>query len=129
MSQFTTPAVLELLDDYKWRVAVPFVYYTDCLNVRTNIIVPAGTVTDLASVPRILWTVFPPHGKYAKAAIVHDFLYTNALYNKRIADDVFNEAMCVLKVPRWRRVIMYWAVRLFGRGNYKRTKKGHHEYE
>ncbi|EDX3147220.1 phage tail protein, partial [Salmonella enterica subsp. diarizonae serovar 61:l,v:1,5,7] len=26
--------------------------------------------------------------------------------------------MTVLGVPRWKRTIMYWAVRLFGRGRY-----------
>ena len=34
--------------------------------------VPVGYVTDLASVPRILWSVFPPHGRYAKATIIHN---------------------------------------------------------
>ncbi|EFI4072610.1 DUF1353 domain-containing protein [Escherichia coli] len=80
--------------------------------------VPEGYVTDLASVPRILWSVFPPHGRYAKAAIIHDWLYDNALRTKREADKIFLDAMCVLGVPRWRRVLMYAAVRLFGRGNY-----------
>ncbi|EAT8298911.1 phage tail protein, partial [Salmonella enterica subsp. enterica serovar Kisarawe] len=26
----------------------------------------------------------------------------------------------VLGVPRWKRIVMYWAVRLFGRGMYGR---------
>ncbi len=83
------------------------------------ITVPAGTITDLASVPRILWSVFPPHGRWAKAAIVHDYLYDNAIGTKAWADAVFNEAMGVLGVPLWRRKLMFWAVRCFGRGNYK----------
>lgn len=39
------------------------------------IIVPAGFVTDLASVPRMVWSFYPPDGPWAKAAIIHDFLY------------------------------------------------------
>ena len=89
---------------------------------RIWIDVPAGYVTDLASVPRALWTVFPPHGRYAKAAIVHDYLYSNAIGSKRWADKVFLEAMGVLDVPKWRKWVMYFAVRLFGRGNYGEKK-------
>jgi hypothetical protein len=62
--------------------------------------------------------IFPPHGKYAKAAIVHDYLYSQAVGTKAFADNVFNEAMAVLGVPKWRRLAMYWAVRAFGRGGY-----------
>ncbi|EJC5177426.1 DUF1353 domain-containing protein [Salmonella enterica] len=80
--------------------------------------VPAGFVTDLASVPRIFWTILPPDGKYAKAAIIHDYLYDNALRTKKEADLIFLDGMTVLGVPKWKRTVMYWAVRLFGRGMY-----------
>ena len=139
MSQFTTPAILEMLDNYKWRLVEPFDYYTqepcsgmrwEWFKVNSNtqakriwIEVPADYVTDLASVPRVLWSVFPPHGRYAKAAIVHDYLYSNAIGTKTWADQVFLEAMTILNVPRWRRWLMYQAVRLFGRGNYQLQKK------
>lgn len=133
MSQFTTPAVLELLDNYKWRLVEPFRYYTEhmtacfdveliesgyCLALGHVINVPVDYVTDLTSVPRALWSIFPPNGRYAKAAIVHDYLYSNALGSKAWADKVFLEAMTVLNVPWWRRHLMYWAVRWFGRGAY-----------
>jgi hypothetical protein len=36
---------------------------------------PAGFVTDLASIPRPIWSFFPPDGPWVKGAIVHDFLY------------------------------------------------------
>ena len=29
MSQFTTPAILEMLDNYRWRLVEPFRYYTE----------------------------------------------------------------------------------------------------
>ena len=159
MSQFTTPAILEMLDNYRWRLVEPFSYYTaipikpcalwdfdEAVNwivhgrgleieglqkVNTDnpigpthlISIPIGYVTDLASVPRVLWSVFPPHGRYAKAAIVHDYLYSNAIGTKTWADQVFLEAMTVLNVPRWRRTVMYLAVRLFGRGKYQLEQK------
>ncbi|EBB6196917.1 DUF1353 domain-containing protein [Salmonella enterica subsp. enterica serovar Muenchen] len=116
MSRFTTPASLEMLDHFLWRVYESFEFY---LSDDSDVIeVPAGFVTDLASVPRIFWTLLPPDGKYAKAAIIHDYLYDNALRTKKEADRIFLDGMEVLGVPKWKRTIMYWAVRWFGRGNY-----------
>ncbi|EEC0864570.1 DUF1353 domain-containing protein [Salmonella enterica subsp. enterica] len=117
MSHFTTPAILEMLDHYLWRVHEPFEFYLSEDNSDV-ISVPAGFVTDLASVPRIFWALLPPDGKYAKAAIIHDYLYDNALRTKKEADRIFLDGMTVLGVPKWKRTIMYWAVRLFGRGMY-----------
>ncbi|EGV8341913.1 DUF1353 domain-containing protein, partial [Salmonella enterica] len=64
--------------------------------------------------------ILPPDGKYAKAAIIHDWMYDNALRTKKEADLIFLDGMTVLGVPQWKRTIMYWAVRLFGRGMYNR---------
>lgn len=122
MSRFTTPAILEMLDHFLWRVYEPFEFYLSDDNSDV-IEVPAGFVTDLASVPRIFWTLLPPDGKYAKAAIIHDYLYDNALRTKKEADLIFLDGMTVLGVPKWKRTVMYWAVRMFGRGNYGKCIK------
>ena len=119
MSAFTTPADLRMLDNYQWELLTEFDYHVGHLPSAAVIRIPAGTVTDLATVPRVLWTIFPPHGRYAKAAIVHDYLYDQAIGTKAWADCIFLEAMEVLGVPKWRRVLMYWAVRLFGEGSYQ----------
>lgn len=113
------PADLRMLDNYRWELLAEFDYHVGSLLSVEVIRVPVGTITDLASTPRILWAIFPPHGQYAKAAIVHDYLYQQAIGSKYWADQVFLEAMEVLCVPRWRRVLMYWAVRAFGKGNYR----------
>jgi len=118
MSTFTTPAELRMLDQYRWELLSPFEYHVGDYPSEAVIRVPAGTMTDLASVPRVLWAIFPPHGRWAKAAIIHDYLYENAEVTREYADGVFLEAMAVLGVPRFTRSVMYWAVRLFGRGNY-----------
>ncbi|HAG2581977.1 TPA: DUF1353 domain-containing protein [Salmonella enterica] len=121
MSRFTTPAILEMLGHYNWCVHEPFEFYLSDDNSDV-ISVPAGFVTDLASVPRIFWTLLPPDGKYAKAAIIHDYLYDNALRTKKEADKIFLDGMTVLGVPKWKRTVMYWAVRLFGRGMYDKGR-------
>lgn len=121
MSKFTTPAVLELLDNYRWRLMEPFEFWlTD--KPQDVIRVPAGYVTDLASVPRILWSLLPPAGRYAKAAIIHDWMYDNALRSKKEADLIFLDGMRVLGVSRWRRRLMYLAVRVFGKGRYQSVR-------
>lgn len=117
MSKFTTPAILEMLGHYNWRVHEPFDFYLSDDNSDV-ISVPAGFVTDLATIPRIFWTLLPPDGKYAKAAIIHDYLYDNALRTKQEADLIFLDGMVVLGVPKWKRTVMYWAVKIFGRGSY-----------
>jgi hypothetical protein len=118
MSAFTTPADLRMLDNYCWQILAAFEYHVGSYPSEEIITVPVGTITDLTSVPRILWAVFPPHGRYAKAAIVHDYLYAQGIGSRAWANRVFLEAMQVLGTPCWQRWVMYSAVCLFGRGNY-----------
>lgn len=77
--------------------------------------VPAGFETDFASVPRFFWRILPPIGSYKAAAVVHDFLYAaGSKVTRRLADAIFYEAMYAQGVSAWKRVAMYWAVRMFG---------------
>lgn len=79
-----------------------------------RVIVPTGFVTDFASTPRFLWWLFPPAGTWSKAAVLHDYLYAQPGCSRFLADAIFREAMHLLHVPLWRRVVMYYAVRLCG---------------
>jgi hypothetical protein len=59
-------------DDGKhFTLLQPIVYETE-FGVIT---IPAGFVTDFASIPRFLWSIYPPTGRYQEAAVVHDWLY------------------------------------------------------
>lgn len=40
-----------------------------------SLTVPAGFVTDYASIPQRLWSLYSPHDVYSRAAVVHDYLY------------------------------------------------------
>jgi len=106
--------VTPLDDGRHWRLVQPFDYHVGSLSSTEIIRVPAGFVTDFASVPRLLWYVIPPWGRYGKAAVVHDFCYTHRLYSRRRADRIFLEAMKALSVPLWKRIVMVVAVRIFG---------------
>ena len=114
-------AVVELLE--------PMAYRVGAVGSDEVITVPAGFLTDFASIPWGLWNLFPPLGPWARPAIVHDFIYATrgdgiygtrrwitreTNYSRREADDIFLEAMEVVGVPAWRRSIMYRAVRLGG---------------
>ena len=86
--------------------------------VETDVIeVPKGFQTDFASVPRIPLAYMLAGGTARRAAVLHDYLYTQQR-DREWADDVFLAAMEADGVPWWRRKIMYAAVRAFGEGPY-----------
>ena len=108
MSRFLTDLVLKDNGDGRtFTVVSALVYQSDIL--RSALVVPAGTVTDLASIP-----LLPNHRTWSRAAVVHDWLYTVGQVPRLIADDVLREAMIALQVPAWRRGVVYLAVRVGG---------------
>lgn len=120
-SRFLDPLVLEYIDGRSWKLVHAFDYQTDVFPVdRRPIKIPAGFVTDFASVPKAFWNVMPPTGEYGKAAVIHDFLYrTKGVATKAEADSVFLEAMTALGVGFWTRRTMYYGVKFFGGSSYK----------
>lgn len=82
------------------------------------IMVPKGTKTDLASVPRVAWSIFPPDGVWLEAAVIHDYLYAtkglNGVWSRKEADALFLEAMKDLGVNKTDRTLIHAAVRLGG---------------
>lgn len=118
--RFLDPLVLEYIDGHNWKLVQPFDYQTDVFSVNSPIKIPAGFVTDFASVPKVLWNVMPPTGQYGKAAVVHDYLYrTPHKATKAEADSVFLEAMTALGVGWWTRQTMYRGVQWFGGSSYR----------
>lgn len=107
---------LDLLPNGKWKTIFDEVYRTKI----GTITVPVGYVTDLASVPRILWPLLPPFGRYAHAAVMHDWLYTTHRTRRKSADAALKEVMIQDGVSRWQVWVIYTAVRLFGGSHYER---------
>ena len=89
------------------------------VHVELRVEAPAGTTTDLASTPRLLWPIMPPSGRYAAAAVIHDTLYRNRALPRVICDAIFLAAMRDLSVKPWRRFLMWLGVRLFGASSYR----------
>lgn len=65
-----TPLTVQPIDAQRWRLVHPLVYAGE----RDVFTVPAGEVTDLASVPRALTALIPRYGAYTRAAVLHDYL-------------------------------------------------------
>jgi hypothetical protein len=126
MSSFTDPLEVVLVGN-RWRTLRAMHYWTGCtdgeepLAQRCTVMfeVPAGFDTDFASIPRLFWTlVGHPAGRYAQAAVLHDWLYRTAPVPRKEADRIFREAMAVLGVPAWQRWAMWAGVRVGGSGAY-----------
>ena len=95
----------------EWILTEPCIYESDIWQPR--ITVPSGTVTDLASIPRVFRVLMPKNGRHRAAAIIHDYLCGLKLDFSRVkADKIFLEAMKLQGVPKARRWLMYSAVRL-----------------
>lgn len=119
MVTITNPAIREagvsLSGAILYELAEPLRVYIDVGASSVELVVPEGFTTDLASVPRFLWPIFPASGLYQRAAIVHDWLYQSRTRLSRFAADaIFREIMAQLGVPAWKRLAMYFAVRAFG---------------
>ena len=82
-------------------------------------VIPLGFETDLASVPRLLWAVFPPWMPGLLApAVLHDWLYSTKPVSRQRADAIFREAMADCGLPKWKRWAIWASVRLFGGSHY-----------
>ncbi len=92
-----------------------------------TITAPANYETDLASIPRIFWSILAPEELSLAAPLFHDLIYRcggslpqdglnpfdGKLYERKEVDDLFLELMKKAKIPRWKRTAAYLAVRGF----------------
>lgn len=126
MSSFTAPLRVEITQARRCGRTLAdlldrFSYEVGALGSGDVITVPAGYETDFISIPRLLWAFENPLGDAAKAAVLHDWLYTTAARSRAEADAIFLEAMGVLRVGFVKRHLLYLAVRLFGWRSYGRA--------
>ncbi|MEO7754683.1 MAG: DUF1353 domain-containing protein [Terracoccus sp.] len=90
-------------------------------------VVPAGTVTDLASIPSFLWGIVPSYGRHTMCAVLHDVRCDAAATarkagqrqlaarRRRLADNQFRTTLRLhAQLGLFTRWIMWSAVRLFG---------------
>ncbi len=73
------------------------------------------------------WLIGGPWGKYGYAAIIHDIAYLYKLFPRFICDIAFLIAMMVLNVNRFKRWVMFQAVRKFGWIGWNKNRKKENE--
>ncbi len=116
-NSFLTPLIVEVMPGGKrFKLYLDFTYLWKRLYIEIH--VKRGFETDFASIPWIFRWLISKLGRYNKPAVVHDAIYQNAIpghiFTRAEADLCFLDGMADLGVVKWKRTLMYWAVRLFG---------------
>lgn len=116
--RFKTALVLEKvpMEPRLWILYKDLIYVT---SGGEQYYAKAGMTTDLASIPRFFWRIYPPVGRYDAAAVIHDAMY-QAHFPRKMADRVFLDALRACGVSRWRAKPMYRMVRWFGGSRYRK---------
>lgn len=113
-------------EGFDFTICHDFAFYVD--DIRT--IVPTGFTTDLASIPRILWSVYSPNkANTIPGSVIHDYLYfcPNKITRKQ-ADSIFFDAL-IYKGVKPRTAFKYWvAVRAFGKNHFNEGAICTHDY-
>lgn len=109
--------------DYYFVKGGPIIWRPNPGQAFKMVNVPEGFVTDLASVPRAFWEIMRPEGRYAYAAVVHDYLYWMQDRSKEEADKIFRFAMEDSKVDATTLSTLYAAVDLLGRSAWENNRK------
>lgn len=120
---FTTDLVIKKVGDQTYDLVEPLVWNDNISIIQVN---PKFDF-DAISIPKIFWSIIdsPFTGKAVKPATLHDALYASEYFERKVCDDIFLEAMESEGVPRFKRLAMYYAVRMFGGSVWK----GHNQDE
>lgn len=109
---FLNTPLLKPSQRFDFELSEPF-------NVQVNhtiYSVPKGFITDLASVPRVMWACYSPNDtRTIRAAILHDYIYRfNVSVTRKQADDIFFHSLIKGGTPRCTAIKYYVGVRSFG---------------
>ncbi len=111
MKFLTRLEVSPLSDGYRWVLTAPLVCQLPSGELVT---VPAGFVTDFASIPRLFWMFIERTGRHGMAAVLHDYLYWEQTVSRATADRYFLLGMDVCRTLLTIRWVMYLSVRAWG---------------
>lgn len=91
-----------------------------------TITVPAGFMTDLASIPRLLRNLpdLDPDGLSRRPAVLHDFLYATQPCDRETADRTLQTALLCEGASRFAAWVYYMGVHLGGADPWRRYTLG-----
>jgi len=113
-----TKLILDPISNGKAVLMQDYIYSINGYDIK----VFKGFVTDGASVPHSLQWLYNPFGKYIKAAVVHDYLYSvynNTGINRTLSDKIFRHIMKETGVDSRIARKFYAAVKYFGATSWK----------
>lgn len=88
-----------------------------------EVTVPVGFVTDLASIPRVFFSLLRPDGTYTYPAIVHDYLYWTQERSREDSDMILKLGMQDFAVGGTTVATIYNAVRKGGRASWRNNAR------
>ena len=101
----------------EWCLTAPLRYHAGYLGV---IEVPAGFCSDFASIPWWIKWLFPNDRYTAPGAVLHDWIYRRAGWDRRVADALAMRAWQDYGVPTFYAWLMWAGVRIGGWAAFKR---------
>jgi len=131
------PDIIPLSDNGYYQLRGTYSYCWEKDKNKYKIIIPSGFTYDGTSVPRFLWSIIGiyPDGIHRPASLIHDYIYHNKgltpygveytysnekwvpaqiRWDRKDSDRLFCRMLKELGVSKFKRRIMYYAVRTFG---------------
>lgn len=116
-SMFLTELKTQNIDDNNSFLLEDLVYQSELL--QDTIRVPRGFISDGSSTPRVPLIFWLYGNRSHREGFLHDFLYRTHLVTKKIADNIFFEAMESRGKPFYIKWGMYLGVKFGGFSSYK----------
>jgi len=116
MSAFQGKLFAECLGDRKWKLTKTLIYHSDI--AHQAIIVPAGFETDLLSTYDVPFADTEFDGCNNRAAVIHDYLYSCHMFDRRMCDEILFEACLVEGTSKIKAWIIWLGVRIGGGSHY-----------
>lgn len=109
------------IDGDNWKILAPFAFNSPSHDFP-SVVIPAGFVTDFASIPRALWRWMPPvDRRIGKMAVIHDWYYRSpgCPVTRKDADNALRAGMHVLGATHWECEAVWAGVRIGGGHSFK----------
>lgn len=99
---------LDFTDGEEFIVTAPYIWRIGSTDV--TITIPAGFVTDYASIPWPIRGILQKQSTYSRAALIHDYLYWSQACSREQSDNLLLIAMKESHVPKLKRRAVYEGV-------------------